>query len=522
MLWTWMIFGTWTGAVAADPDSDDDEQREIDFYDLGVDGQLIAPRMKMRMAAPLPAAESLGATPGGAQDIAYFRDRVEAGEVPLPEVFTPEGLFSEHDLPLSADAPCERLLCTNAKAVAGQLAAQPDVRWLAQLGFASGLTTETFERAPLNLVAVVDKSCSMSGEPIDTVKASLHELVERHLGPEDQLSIVLYGANVATHLEPTPASERGALRAAIDGIAIDGSTNMEAGLVRGFDVARRSRRSFDGTSRVMLFTDERPNTGRTDAEGFMGLARAASEDGIGMTTIGVGVQFGAELAQQVSSVRGGNLFFFPDTGAMRERFHDDFDTMVTELAYDLRVEVQPADGVRISGLYGVPGDAVEWTDDGGLVLEVTTIFLSRDRGGLYVALAPDGPRSQRRLGDEVAEITLGYDPRDGARSVTTTAVALVEPGAGDEGLTRGLALVDEATTLKQATTLHHHDNDQEAAWQLVRALRGRLEAVRDGALEPERELVRQLEGTLAALAGRTGETPPLQSRRDDVTGLPVR
>jgi hypothetical protein len=43
---------------------------------------------------------------------------------------------------------------------------------------------------------------------------------------------------------------------------------------------------FDGTTRVMLFTDEQPNVGRTDATSFAAMAEEASRGGIGLTTIG--------------------------------------------------------------------------------------------------------------------------------------------------------------------------------------------------------------------------------------------
>jgi Ca-activated chloride channel family protein len=77
-----------------------------------------------------------------------------------------------------------------------------------------------------------------------------------------------------------------------------------------------------------------------------------------MTTIGVGVQFGAELATRISSVRGGNLFFFADDTTMERVFAEEFDTMVTELAHGLVLEVRATAGHRIVGLYGIPGDKV--------------------------------------------------------------------------------------------------------------------------------------------------------------------
>ncbi|MCA9636579.1 MAG: hypothetical protein KC420_11185, partial [Myxococcales bacterium] len=97
-------------ALSADPASAGDDERKrrpskmmrsFDFDDA---------------FAPSAAAE-MGATPGGAQDIEFFRSRVNAGEIPHPNVFTPEGLFSEHDLPLRQGGPCAQLLCTAGEAM---------------------------------------------------------------------------------------------------------------------------------------------------------------------------------------------------------------------------------------------------------------------------------------------------------------------------------------------------------------------------------------------------------------------
>ena len=469
---------------------------------------------------------SFGATPGGAQDITFTRDRVAAGEIPHPRVFTPEGLFSEHDLPVVTGEPCRALLCVEGEAAQAQLLVQPEVTYLAQVGFSSGLDPKTFRRAPLNLMAVVDRSGSMSGAPIDTVRKSLHHLVEQ-LRDDDQLGIVLYGSSTVVHLAPSSMRDRPALHEAVDRIAIDGSTYMEAGLKLGFATAAGSARDFDGTTRVMLFTDERPNVGRTDAESFMGMARAASEDGIGMTTIGVGVQFGAELATAISSVRGGNLFFFPDAARMEKVFHEDFDTMVTELAYAMRLEFRAAPGLKIAGVYGIPGKMLEWTDDGALRVSIETIFLSRKKGAIYLALKSDGgdalPPVLVPAGRPAATVALSYEDRAGDEQRATRALTVVDPDELSPGLRRGVLLVNEVTVLKEATRLHHEENKQEDAYQLVHAIASIFRQVKDDELASEREMLEKLEHTLARLSGHLGEpTTTAAPGLDPVSGLPVR
>ncbi|MCB9748726.1 MAG: VWA domain-containing protein [Myxococcales bacterium] len=492
-----------------------------DFEMDAVDGAMLNP-----YAAPSSA--SMGATPGGAQDIGYARDRIKDGEVPHPNAFTPEGLFSEHDLPLGPGAhaqKCQQTLCVGGEAIASSLLVQPEVGYLAQLGFSSGLDPKTWKRAPLNLVVVVDRSGSMSGQPLELVRASLREVVQRHLRPGDQLAIVGYHSVAHVVLPSTPIRQRRAIDAAIEQLVSEGATALEDGLRLGFKVARDSARGFQGTTRVMLFTDERPNVGRTDAEGFMAMATRASLQGIGLTTVGVSTQFGAELAQKVSSVRGGNLFFFPDAAKMQDKFRDAFDTMVTELAYDLKLTVRPSPGVKIAGVYGIPGSALRWQGD-AIELDVATIFLSRKKGAIYLAFAPAGssslPTRPLALGASVAHVGLAYEDTAGRQHRQGVALAQVAPERAGLGLRRGRLLVDEVSALKRATELHHENNDQEGAYQLVHSLASRMRHVQDSALHEERDTVLELERTLARLSGHAGEPGPASPVVDRVSGLPQR
>ncbi len=501
-------------AFAGDKKKDDDEGNSVKH-------PAAAPRFDFsaEMAAPSPAARSMGATPGGAKDIEYARDRILAGEVPHANTFTPEGLFSQHDLPLPATRTCTQILCLSAAAAKADLIAQPEVRHIAQLGFASNLDPKTWRRAPLNLVAVVDKSGSMSGEPLDTVKASLRQVASQ-MTDRDQLSIVLYGDRSHVHLAPTSLRDRARVLRAIDAIQSAGSTAMEEGLRVGFDTAFRSKPGFMGTTRVMLFTDERPNVGATDKDSFMGMAREASRRGVGMTTVGVGVQFGAELATAIGSVRGGNLVFFGDVPAMTKRFTRDFDTFVTELAYDMELTVRPTRGFRLVGLYGVPGELVKRTPDGGLSMTIETIFLSRDKGGIFFAFAPANDGSLPGNAAVLGEARLVYTDTQNKKQSDRLGFPILAPDKLPLGLARGLLLVDEITTLKQASALHGQNNKTEQAYQLVRALRKKFSESRVSGLDKEKMLIEKFDATLTRLSGHRGE-PSRVSQRDVLTGMPA-
>ena len=495
------------------PPHDDDERRHD------------SKKMKMRYsfdAAPM-AAESIGVTQGGAQDIGYARDRIKAGEIPHPNTFTPEGLFSEHDLPITIGKRCKKPICVGGQAIKAELLAQPEVRYLAQLGFGSDINAKTFKRKPLNLIAVVDTSGSMSGQPHQLVRESLSAVLDQ-LGPGDQIGIVVYDSKAHTLLDPTPVRQKRKIMAGINAIESAGSTAMEEGLELGFRLARKSSRNFEGTTRVMLFTDERPNVGRTDARSFMGMAEKNSKKGIGLTTIGVSTHFGAELATKISSVRGGNLFFFPDVPKMLDVFEEDFETMVTELAYDVNLTVSPGPGMKIAGVYGIPGEALSWKDNGSIELGVATLFASKRDGGIYVAYAPEGsgnlPAAKVPVGGSLGNVAISYEAR-GKTFSDKASFDHVATAKADLGLQRGRLLVNQVTALKQASTLHHVNNDQEGAYRLVRGLAAMYRQNGDKTLAGERETIAHLLRTLTRLSGHQGEDGG-GSHLDSVSGLPPR
>jgi Ca-activated chloride channel homolog len=461
-------------------------------------------------------------TQGGAKDVNYLRGEVEQSRIPHPETFTAEGLISEHSVVIESSKPCAQVFCLVAESIDANLIAQPEARYLIGLGFTTNVQSGGWRREPLNLVAVVDKSGSMSGEPLALVRSSLLEALG-HLRAGDRLSIVLYGDRAHVHLEPidVTAENRGVIRERIKEIESAGSTAMEAGLQLGYEVARRSGGQFEGVTRVMLFTDERPNVGNTHELGFMNMAREASHDGIGLTTIGVGVQFDAALATTVGSVRGGNLFFMRDEDDVKQVFGAEFDYMVSELAHDLTINITPQPGYNVSGVYGVPDSLMGWQNERTVRIKLPTVFLSSKGGALFVALAKsrqdtDLPARPVANGASLASLQLQYVPLNSRTTEVDRIDAFPPPAQQSDAMKLGHTLIDEFTVLRRATTAHFIENDQELAYQLVHALAARLSNDKDDKFDKERLLAYSLEERFAFLSGHTGEP---RQRRSPVAKL---
>ncbi|MEM9570679.1 MAG: VWA domain-containing protein [Pseudomonadota bacterium] len=419
-------------------------------------------------------------TQGGAQDIEFFRETVANGAIPAPGAITSEGLFSSHDIVIPSAKDCLQLFCLQAEGMAANLMSRPEFDGVIGLGFATNIDPDNWQRDPMTIVAVVDKSGSMNGRPLRLAKKAMVETLG-NLKSGDRMGVVEYGdtVNVVVPVSDVETS-RDSIREGINGIVSRGSTYMEAGLELGFATAFDAQEGFEGTTRVVLFTDEQPNVGKTDSESFIGMARRASKKGVGLTTIGVSAHFGAELANKVSAARGGNLFYLSSDEDVETYFGADFDFLVSEIATDLEMTVRPASGASIDLVLGVPGEAIEYRSDGSVTMTVPSVFLSSKGGALVL-----GGSGFTETTDLMAEVSLKYKSvKDNMPGEDAISVFLTDHQPSS-GLNLAHTLFDEFGVLQSAAQANTFSGDLDPAIDLTQRFLEQLSQIGDEALNDE-------------------------------------
>jgi len=115
-------------------------------------------------------------------------------------------------------------------------------------------------RAPVDMVAVIDRSGSMEGD-LELVKDTLEFMISK-LKPDDQFSIVSFGSDVTVELQLTGMDSKGRAYAktVAQRISISGCTNLSGGLFTGIDQLLTSKKPKNLKS-VLLFTDGDANEG---------------------------------------------------------------------------------------------------------------------------------------------------------------------------------------------------------------------------------------------------------------------
>ena len=344
----------------------------------------VDPIFRTGLLTNFDAGGGLSVVAGGAQNFGLFRKTVTDGFVPRSETLTIEGFFNEFDLRLSKRS-CRRLIC-----IQPSVAIFPETKKMyVQLGMNSIVSKETFLRKPLNLSVVIDVSGSMEDRD-GTEKSRLEWAKEAaikaigELNRNDYLSIVTFDTASEIVIHPTRVTDKRSLIAVVKALKTKGTTNLESGLRDGYEqVSSRMLETRGYEQRIILITDAGWNTGVTDEALLLKLVTDFANDGIGLTALGVGLNFDQKLIHGITQSRGGN-YLFVQSGRDLSSYFDAFDFLVTPIAHTFKVGIELKNvNAKLEGIYGVPKNhepPIAWP-----LIDVQTLFFNVDRGGAILA-----------------------------------------------------------------------------------------------------------------------------------------
>lgn len=329
-------------------------------------------------------------------------------------------------------------------------------------------------RPPLSLAVVIDRSGSMTGEPMQNAKAAAARLVSQ-LAEGDAFSIVTYSSSdetVMPMVRATDANKRAAM-AAIANIEDDGGTCISCGLVRGAAELASSPVA-GGVQRIVLISDGQANEGIYDRDELAQLAANTAAKGTSISTVGVGLDFDEVTMVRLADVGRGNYYFVEDTRHLDAMFATELGGLGKTVATNARLVIATKPGVRVEEAYGYPLTRAGSTT----IVPVADLRAGETR---KVVLRLDVENTAERSLD-VAHVQLGWRRvADGANRSARTDVrvgvtddASVIAAGIDTKTIDAVEQVRTARALEEASTVY--DTQGVAAAQEV--LQRRIEQVR--------------------------------------------
>lgn len=209
-------------------------------------------------------------------------------------------------------------------------------------------------RMPMNLAVVIDRSGSMSEQgPSGTQKmadaiASAKFLVDQ-LDERDTLTVISFddGAEILAPGAKMTASAKSSAKEKLGTLYARGGTDMLAGLGAGIRAVHEHQKG-DQVNRVILISDGIPNV----AEGLVDMARGAQGKGIGVSTMGVGVDYNETLMTAIANAGNGGYYFVADARKLPEIFSKELHSLMAVVARNAALKIEFGSGVKPTQVYG--------------------------------------------------------------------------------------------------------------------------------------------------------------------------
>jgi Ca-activated chloride channel family protein len=210
------------------------------------------------------------------------------------------------------------------------------------------------DRAPVNLSLILDRSGSMTGDPLAFSKKAC-EFVVDHMNAGDILSLVAFDDETHTVIAPCKVTNKALMKQRIQAIQPGGSTNLSGGLIEGAQHVRKMMQ--EGTvNRGIILSDGHANQGITDKSKLAAIANEYLCSGVGITAMGVGSGFDEDLLEAVSEHGGGNFYYIDTPDRIPSIFQEELKGLLSVVAQNLKLTLHTTSLTRIIQVYGYKRD----------------------------------------------------------------------------------------------------------------------------------------------------------------------
>lgn len=226
---------------------------------------------------------------------------------------------------------------------------------------------EPTARAPVDIVAVIDKSGSMRGDKLELVKTTLQFIVDQ-LKECDRLSLVTYDTNVFLNfgLRAMDKTNKEMARETIKSLAVGSSTNICGGLVMGMEQIAFCKGERAQVQSVLLLTDGLANAGIIDVEGMLREMKKIQNppatddvtqknfDGT-VYTFGFGSNHNSGLLEAISTQGNGVYYYIDSSDKIPESFGDCLGGLLSVVGQNLTVRLEAEGDNTIKAVYSSRG-----------------------------------------------------------------------------------------------------------------------------------------------------------------------
>ena len=193
----------------------------------------------------------------------------------------------------------------------------------------------------LAMALVIDKSGSMSGQPIQLARQAAKSAVEL-LGSQDSIAVIGFDSQAQTIVQMSSAANKAAIKDSIDSLAAGGGTNLFPGLVRAQEMLDATPAKI---KHVIILSD-----GQTSGQGYEELVGELVANRVTVSTVALGQGAAKELMQALAELGNGRYYETDDPQSVPQIFtKETMQASKSAIKEDLFEAVHVADHPMLNG-----------------------------------------------------------------------------------------------------------------------------------------------------------------------------
>jgi Ca-activated chloride channel family protein len=216
----------------------------------------------------------------------------------------------------------------------------------AKLDIKYNKTIEEFSTPPTHLCLVLDRSTSMKGDRLNSVRENLRQFISA-LRSKDLISIVIFNDKAEILIAPTTNANKQVLFEKISSIKAAGGTEIYKGLKAGIDLL------WQGDIKTHLPTLLLLTDGHTygDEENCVSLAKKAIEKNIKITALGFGNEWNDKFLDEITGITGGSAYYVRNLFDLPNFFQITLNSLSTTIAHNTNLEIRKNDDCQLKFIF---------------------------------------------------------------------------------------------------------------------------------------------------------------------------
>jgi Ca-activated chloride channel family protein len=335
---------------------------------------------------------------------------------------------------------------------------------------------------PINLCLVLDRSGSMHGSKIESLRDATSQVLDM-LQPQDFVSVIVFNSRhevVFPSQRITDHGVRADLKARIARLKADGGTNMAPAMEAGLVELRKQMPAVGSiggqgqVNRLVLLTD-----GITEKEKrCLEQADQAARIGVPITALGIGKDWNDKLMQTIGERSNGDADYIADADQIRQHFQRTVQQMQAVALQRASLNLTPALGIDVRNIFRVH-PLISKLEPGRINERTSNIYLGEVERGygqtlLVEFIVPARPAGSYRI----AQVEIEYDvPQTNLFAQRTALDVLLtyshDPAAVPPPSSQVMNLVEKVSAFKLQTRALQ-DLEQGNVQSATQKLRGAL------------------------------------------------